>query len=126
MQCAPAQPRQGIGCLRPQAKIFGHAQAVSVQPVGPHVVPGCRRRGAEPFDGLQLPPAIAELAEYRQALLGITVGRGGVAPDHRQLGAGAQGRRYPPLVAERPEAGQRPPAMASATDGSPKSDATKA
>src|SRR5437763_15736476 len=79
-----------------------------MEPVGPRVVPGCRRRGTEPFDGWQLPPAITELTEYRQALAGVAVHGGGVAPDHRQLGAGAQGRRGSPLVAERPEAGQRP------------------
>ena len=108
VQRAPAQPRQGIGRLRPQAEVLGHAQAVPVQPVCPRVVPGCRRSGTEPFDGLQLPPAVTELAEYLQALLGVAMHRGRVAPDHRQLGAGAQGRRDSPLAAERAEACQRP------------------
>jgi hypothetical protein len=107
LQRAPAEPRQGVGRLRPQAKILGHAQTVPVQPVCPLAVPGCRRRGTEPFDGLQLPPAVAELTEYLQALLGAAVHGGRVAPDHRQLGVGAQGGRNSPLVAERPEARQR-------------------
>ena len=107
VQRAPAQPRQGIGRLRPQAEVLGHAQAVPVQPVRPSVVPGCRRSGTEPFDGLQLPPAVTELAEDLQALLGVTVHGGRVAPDHRQLGAGAQGRRDSPLVAKRLEARER-------------------
>src|SRR5215475_2804397 len=104
---APAQPRQSIGGLWPQAKLFGHVQAFSVQPTSMLVVSCCGLRGAEPFDGLQLPPSVPELAEYRQALLGITPRGGGVAADHRQLGAGAQGRSDSPLVAERPEACKR-------------------
>jgi hypothetical protein len=37
---------------------------VSVQPAGSRVVLSGRRHGAEPFDGLQLPGAIAELTEH--------------------------------------------------------------
>ena len=62
-QRAPAQPRQRVGGLRPQAKVFGHAQTVPVQPVCLRAVPGRRRRGTKPFDGLQLPPAVTELTE---------------------------------------------------------------
>ena len=81
VQRAPAEPRQGIGRLWPQAKVFGHAQAVSVQPVCLRAVPGCRRRGTEPFDGLQLPPAVTEPAEDLQALLGVAVYGGRVAAE---------------------------------------------
>jgi hypothetical protein len=108
LQRAPAQPRQGIGRLGPQAKLFGHAQAVSVQPASVLVISGGRLHRAEPLDGLQLPPPVTELTEYRQAVAGVVAGGGRVAPDHGQLGAGAQGRRYAPLVVEGPEAGQRP------------------
>src|SRR5262249_16767162 len=104
---APAQPRQSIGRLWPQAKLFGHVQAFSVQPTSMLVVSCCGLRGTRPFDGLQLPPSVPEPAEYRQALLGVTLRGGGVAPDHRQLGAGAQSRSDSPLVAERPEACKR-------------------
>jgi hypothetical protein len=106
-QRAAAQPRQGVGRLRPQAEVFGHAQAVPVQLAGLRQVPGGRRGGAEPFGGLQLPPAVAELAEYHQALLGVAARGGRVAADHRQLGAGTQGRRDAPPVTERAEARQR-------------------
>src|SRR5262245_62606548 len=71
------------------------------------VVSCCGLCGTEPFDGLQLPPSVPELAEYRQTLLGVTLRGGGVAADHRQLGAGAQSRSDSPLVAERPEACKR-------------------
>ena len=83
LQRAPAQPRQGIGRLRPQAEVLGHPQAVPVQPVCLRAVPGCRRGGTKPLDGLQLPPAVTELAEYLQALLGVAVHGGRVAADHR-------------------------------------------
>ena len=108
LQRAPAQPRQSIGRLGPQAELLGHVQAVPVQPAGLPVVSGGGLRRAEPLDGLQLPPPVTELTEYRQALLGVGPGGGRVAPDHGHLGAGAQGRRDAPVVAEGPEAGQRP------------------
>jgi hypothetical protein len=56
---------------------------------------------------LQLSPAVTELTEYRQALLCGALGGIAVASDHRYLGAGAQRRRDPPLVAECPEACKR-------------------
>src|SRR5581483_10865520 len=77
-----------------------------MQPFCLLAVDGCYR-GAEPFDGLQLSPAVTELAEHRQALLGEPLGGGIVAADHRELCACAQGRRYTPLVAGRPEARDR-------------------
>ncbi len=62
-QRAPAQPRQRVGGLRPQAKVLGHAQTVPVHPVCLRAVPGCGRCGTKPLDGLQLPPAVTELTE---------------------------------------------------------------
>ena len=68
-------------------------------------VRGCHR-GTKPLDGLQLPPAVTELAEHRQAPLGEPPRGGTVAADHRYLGVGAQRRRDSPLVALRPEVGK--------------------
>ena len=85
-------------------------------------VPDCRRRGTEPFDGLQLPPAVTGLTEHRQALLGAAVRGGRAASVHRQLGAACPGpprfpagRRAPP-----PKLASAGPAVASPADGSPK------
>src|SRR5260370_1379952 len=105
VQRTAAQPRQGVGRLRPQAEVFGHAQAVPVQPGGLLAVPGRRQRRAEPLARLQLPPPVTELPEPRQALPGVAVRGRRVAPDDRQLGAGAQRRGRAPPVGERPEAG---------------------
>ena len=107
-QRPPAQPRQRIGRLGPEAQLFGHVQSVPVQPSSLRVVSGCGLRCTQPFDGLQLPPPITELTEDRQALLGVVARRGEVAPDHRQLGPGAERRRDSPAVAGRAEACQRP------------------
>src|SRR5215475_8236235 len=52
--------------------------------------------------------SVTEFTEHRQALLGVTVRGSRVAPDHRHLGAGAQGGSDSPPVAERAEACQRP------------------
>src|SRR5262249_1758770 len=72
-------------------------------PCGPRLLPPPRRA----IRWLAAAPSVTKLAEHRQALLGVALSGGGVASNHCQLGAGAQGRRDSPPVAECPEACQR-------------------
>jgi len=76
--------------------------------------PGCRRRGTEPFDGLQLPPAVAELKEYLPVCSARDErwqGRPGSSPSWRVC----SGRPRFPMVAERRKLASAWPAMASPT-----------
>src|SRR5215469_7491036 len=104
----PAEPGQPVGGLRPQAELPGHPQPVEVQVPALLVVPDGLAPGAQPFGGLQLAPAVPELAEQLQAPLAMVLDRGHVAAGRRVLGASAERRGDPPSVTSGLECGQRP------------------
>ena len=104
----PAEPGQPVGGLRPQAEFPGHPQPVGVQPPALLVVADGLAPRAQPFGGLQLAPAVPQLAEQLQAPLAVVADRVEVAPDRSVLSPGAERRRHAPPVPAGLEGGQRP------------------